>query len=199
MKELSLDANKKYSFADYLTWVDDKRRELFDGIAKLMTPAPSSFHQEVSGELFTFFKNYLKKKQCKVFHAPFDVRLPDNIETSDDKIYTVVQPDISVICDLLKVDKRGCLGAPDLIVEIVSLDSKRDIEDKFQLYQKHGVKEYWIVYPNEKSISVFVLENEKYKLVGMYAETGKIKVNIFDDLYIDLEEIFRGFDDYEDI
>lgn len=196
MDDFTIDINKRYSFANYLTWIDDKRRELFDGFIKIMTPVPSSFHQEVSTELLTMFKNYLKKKKCKVFHAPFDVRLPNSDETDDDKIFTVVQPDISVICDLSKIDKRGCLGAPDLIVEIVSLNSKRDIEDKFKLYEKYGVKEYWIVYPYEKSISVFVLKNKKYQLEGMYAERGKVKVNIFDDFYIDIEEVFSSADDY---
>ena len=196
MDDFTIDINKRYSFANYLTWIDDKRRELFDGFIKIMTPAPSSFHQEVSTELLTMFKNYLKNKKCKVFHAPFDVRLPNSDETDDDKIFTVVQPDISVICDLSKIDKRGCLGAPDLIVEIVLLNSKRDIEDKFKLYEKYGVKEYWIVYPYEKSISVFVLKNKKYQLEGMYAERGKVKVNIFDDFYIDIEEVFSSADDY---
>ena len=84
MQELSLDLNKKYSFADYLTWIDNKRRELFNGFIKMMTPAPSSFHQEVSTELLTAFKIYLKKKKCKVFHAPFDVRLPNSNETEDE-------------------------------------------------------------------------------------------------------------------
>ncbi|MBN2890731.1 MAG: Uma2 family endonuclease [Bacteroidales bacterium] len=198
MKELTLDLNKRYSFADYLTWLDDKRRELFDGFIKIMTPAPSSFHQEVSIEIASEFRNFLKKRKCKVFHAPFDVRLPNDGKTSDNEIYTVVQPDISIICDLSKIDKRGCMGAPDLIVEIVSLNSKRDIEDKFQLYEKHGVKEYWIVYPHEKAISVFVLENKKFRLEGMFAESGKVKVNIFEDLFIDIEEIFSCADDYKD-
>ena len=112
------------------------------------------------------------------------------------KIFTVVQPDISVICDLSKIDKRGCLGAPDLIVEIVSLNSKRDIEDKFKFHEKYGVKKYWIVYPFEKSISVFFLNNEKYELIGMYAESGNVKVNIFNDFYIDIEEVFSSSNDY---
>lgn len=199
MQELSLDLNKKYSFADYLTWFDGKRRELFDGFIKMMPLAPSSFHQEVSIELATKIKTFIKKKKCKVFHSPFDVRLPNTSKTSDDNIYTVVQPDISVICDLSKIDKKGCLGAPDLIIEIVSANSKRDIEDKFKLYEKHGVREYWIVYPFEKSISVFFLNNEKYELVGMYAESGKVKVNIFDGFYINIQEVFSSADDYENL
>ena len=199
MQELSLDLNKKYSFADYLTWFDGKRRELFDGFIKMMPLAPSSFHQEVSIELATKIKTFIKKKKCKVFHSPFDVRLPNTSKTSDDNIYTVVQPDISVICDLSKIDKKGCLGAPDLIIEIVSANSKRDIEDKFKLYEKHGIREYWIVYPFEKSISVFFLNNEKYELVGMYAESGKVKVNIFDGFYINIQEVFSSADDYENL
>lgn len=199
MQELSLDLNKKYSFADYLTWFDGKRRELFDGFIKMMTPAPSSFHQEVSIELATEIKTFVKTKKCKVFHAPFDVRFPNDNNTSDENIYNVVQPDISIICDLSKIDKKGCLGAPDMIIEIVSTNSKRDIEDKFKLYEKHGVKEYWIVYTYEKSVSVFLLKSQKYELEGMFAESGKVKVNIFNGLFIDLEEIFSSADDYKDL
>ncbi len=191
--ELQLDAKKRYTYADYLTWVDDKRRELFDGFIKMMTPAPSRIHQEISIRLSVELKNYLKKKNCKVYYAPFDVRLPIDSEKTDNKIYTVVQPDICVICDLSKLDDKGCLGAPDMIIEIVSpLNSKRDVEEKFELYQKHGIIEYWIVFPHEKTINVFMLNQAgKYDFKGMFAEDSKVPVNIFSgDLVIDLAEIF---------
>ncbi len=190
--DATITANKKYSYADYLQWLDDKRRELFNGIAKLMSPAPSSEHQAVSGEIFVALKTRLKKKKCKIFYAPFDVRLPENNKTDDKEIFTVVQPDISIICDETKIDSKGCLGAPDMIIEIVSeKNSKRDVEDKFLIYQKHGVREYWLVFPHEKTVQCFVLKNNKYQLAGMFAEKGKVKVNIFDDIYINLEDIFE--------
>ncbi len=192
--ELQLDLTKRYTFADYITWFDDVRRELFDGLVKLMSPAPTSEHQSISSELHITFGQYLRRKKCKIFSAPFDVRLPESkTETSDKQIYTVVQPDICIICDVSKIEKRGCLGAPDLIVEIVSeSNSKRDVEEKFELYQRHGVREYWIVLPSPKIINVFLLnEKGKYEIVGMYAEDSKVPVNIFNgEFAVDLKEIF---------
>ncbi len=193
MTTLNLDINKRYTYADYLTWMDDKRRELFDGMVKLMTPAPSMRHQELSFNLSGILRNYLIHKSCKGFAAPSDVRLPKGKNKQDETIYTVLQPDLYVVCDLSKLDEKGCLGAPDFIIEIVSTgNSKRDFQDKFEIYQKHGVREYWIVNPNDENVNVFVLdENGKYQLRGMFADDDKIPVNIFDgDLKIDLTEVF---------
>jgi len=192
--EIVLNPNQRYTFADYLTWIDDKRRELIDGFVKLMSPAPNSLHQITEINLASEIQQFLKKKQCKVFVAPFDVRLPKNGETDGDKIYTVVQPDICIVCDISKIDKRGCLGVPDLIIEIVSPSNLRhDIETKFQLYQKHGVREYWVVFPKEKVINVFIINQQgKYELVGMFAEDAIVPVNIFNgELQIDLKDIFE--------
>ncbi len=192
--EIVLNPNQRYTFADYLTWIDDKRRELIDGFVKLMSPAPNSLHQITEINLASEIQQFLKKKQCKVFVAPFDVRLPKNGETDGDKIYTVVQPDICIVCDISKIDKRGCLGVPDLIIEIVSPSNLRhDIETKFQLYQKHGVREYWVVFPKEKIINVFIINLQgKYELVGMFAEDAIVPVNIFNgELQIDLKDIFE--------
>jgi len=194
METLQLDLNKRYTFADYLTWMDDKRRELIDGFINLMTPAPLRIHQEIAANLYLEIGNQLSDKPCKAYFAPFDVRLPNNPnEISDEQVYTVVQPDISIICDLTKLDKKGCVGPPDLIVEIISpATAKHDIEDKYRLYEKHGVKEYWIVYPESKSVSVFLLDSSgKYQIVGMYADDTKVKVNIFDNVTIDLKEVFK--------
>ncbi len=194
MDTLNLDLSKRYSYADYLTWMDDVRRELFDGVIKLMTPAPSSKHQELSVNLTILFGIFLIHKQCKIYHAPSDVRFPKNKDSTTDKlVYTVLQPDLYIVCDLSKIDARGCLGAPDLIIEIISpKNPKRDLKDKFEIYQQHGVREYWIVNPNDENVNVFVLdENGKFQLVGMYAEDDKIPVNIFNgDLKIDLKEVF---------
>jgi len=194
METLNLDLTKRYTYADYLTWLDDKRRELINGIVQLMSPAPRRKHQSISSLLNYFIVNYLKNKKCEVYTAPFDVRLPKNGEKGDDKIYTVVQPDISIICDLEKLDDRGCIGAPDLIVEILSPSTaKKDINDKFILYQECGVKEYWIVNPNDENINVFFLDKKgKYQLVGMYAGDMDIKVNIFDDFKINAKDIFQN-------
>ncbi len=193
METLNLDLNKRYTYADYLTWIDDKRRELFNGFIKMMTPAPSTGHQRVSVNLVGICWDFLRDKKCEVFHAPSDVRLPKNKDKDDKVIYTVVQPDIYVVCDLSKLDDRGCLGAPDFVIEITSAqNSKRDIKEKFEIYQEHGVREYWIVNPNDENVTVFVLdENGKFQFSGMYAGDDKIPVNIFDGaLKIDLTEVF---------
>jgi Uma2 family endonuclease len=111
----------------------------------------------------------------------------------DKQVYTVLQPDLYVVCDLSKLDDRGCQGAPDLVIEIVSpKNSKRDVKDKFDIYQQHGVREYWIVNPNDEFVTVFVLDEKgKFRFVGMYGGDDKIPVNIFDgDLQIDLTEVF---------
>jgi len=157
--ELQLDLTKRYNFADYLTWADDKRRELIDGFIKMMTPAPSTNHQRIEISLAREISWFLKKKKCEVFIAPFDVRLLNSgNEKENEKIFTIVQPDICVICDRSKLDEKGCVGSPDMIVEIVSpSNTKHDTEDKFRLYEKHGVREYWIVFPYEKTINVFLL------------------------------------------
>jgi len=196
--ELSLDLNKRYTYADYLTWWDDIRRELIDGFIHLMSPAPRNIHAKVSYNISWNLGSILKKKRgkCEVRYAPFDVRFPKNGDTDDNKIYTVVQPDICVICDLSKIDQRGCCGAPDMIVEILSPSTlKRDFNDKFNLYEEHGVKEYWIVHPEDKIINVFLIQsNGKYNDGVIYEYEAKvplqIPVHIFDDHYIDLKDIF---------
>jgi len=193
--ELTLDLKKRYTYADYLTWLDDVRRELINGFINIMSPAPRTKHADVSfnisGNLWAILKK--KKGKCKVYHAPFDVRLPKRGEIADDKIDTVVQPDICVVCNLSKIDERGCCGAPDLIVEIISPSSgKRDLNEKFVLYEESGVKEYWVVYPDSKAITVFLLQdNGIYDAGTVYEWKGKIPVHLFDNYLIDLDDIFE--------
>ena len=149
-------------------------------------------HQKISRELFSRFYDYLKDKNCEVYYSPFDVRLPIR-EEKDEDIKNVVQPDIVVICDQSKLDERGCKGAPDLIIEIVSPSTaKQDLKDKFYLYERVGVREYWIVQSINNTVMVFNLkENKEYGKPDMYTEDDKIKVGIFDELIIDLKEVFR--------
>ena len=192
--ELSLDLNKRYTYADYLTWLDDKARELIHGFIKMMSPAPHPLHARANTTiLWNLFSIVQKNKgKCEVFTAPFDVRFPKYGETADDKIDTVVQPDICVICDLTKIDDRGCCGAPDMIVEILSPSTaKKDLTEKFYLYEEHGVKEYWVVHPKDKAITVFLLQqNGKYDEGTLYEREGKVPVYIFDNQLIDLNDIF---------
>ena len=192
--EIALDLNKHYTYADYLTWFDDKRRELIDGIVHLMS-APMRLHARISSKLNNRMNNWVEKKKgnCHIYYAPFDVRLPLNGSKDDDKIYDVVQPDICVICDLSKLDDRGCIGAPDLIVEVLSPSTmKYDWNYKFNLYEKSGVREYWIVNPKSKTIDVFLLQSDgKYDNGTEYECNQKVPVFIFEGLEIDLNELFE--------
>lgn len=192
MDTLTLSLNKRYTYADYLTWFDDKRRELIDGFISLMS-GPVRKHQKVSGKVFNRLFNYLEKKNCEVYSAPFDVRLPKNGETDDNKIYNVVQPDIVVVCDLAKLDDKGCIGAPDLIVEILSPStSKKDLKDKFFLYESSGVTEYWIAYPTENTIHKFTLNTKnKYELKGMFVEGDTISPSMFPDFILEIDDAFK--------
>ena len=190
---LTLDLKMRYTYADYLTWTDDVRRELIEGFIKLF-PALRRIHAEVSKNIYRRLDFIVAKNkgECNVYYAPFDVRFPKNGETSDNKIYTVVQPDICVICDPSKLDERGCCGAPDMIVEIFSPKTgKRDLHEKFMLYEEHGVKEYWIVHPGDKTIQIFLLQDHgKYNDGTFYEFEGKVPVHVFDDYLIDLDDIF---------
>lgn len=190
-----LDLTKQYSYAEYLSWQFAERIELLKGFIKKMA-APTPYHQEVSMELATYFKNYLVRKGrvCKIFAAPFDVRFYNYAKSAvaDKDIYTVVQPDLCVICDKSKIDNKGCLGAPDLIIEILSESNARtDLKDKYELYQENGVKEYWIVFPVEKMVQKFLLADQKYQMEGMYLSDEKICPTLFPDLEIDLEKVFQ--------
>lgn len=192
--ELTLDMNRRYTYADYMTWWDDTRRELIDGFIHLMSPAASMSHARISGRIYNPMYNYLnrRKGKCEVFTAPFDVRLPKNGEKEDDKIYTVVQPDICLVCDPAKLDERGCLGAPDMIVEVLSPSTrKHDLNDKYRLYEASGVKEYWVVEP-KSDVTVFLLQEDGAYAKGIvYADKTKIPMHSLPGLEIDMEELFR--------
>ncbi len=188
-----LNPSAIYTYADYLTWQFNERVELIWGKIFKMSPAPNSYHQEISINVSTLFRNYLKRKKCKVYSAPFDVRLL-NPKLKNGKILNVVQPDLSVICDLTKIDDAGCLGAPDLIIEILSSSTaEKDRTDKFELYEKNGVQEYWMIEPYDKTAIIYVLnENKKFIAYNRpYINTDKVQVHIFQDLIIDLSEVFN--------
>lgn len=183
---------RKYNYSDYLQWQDDERWELIDGRAYNMTPAPNRKHQDISGELFRQISNYLQGKDCRVYAAPFDVRLPQKGE-KEEEIETIIQPDITVICDKTKLDDKGCVGAPDLIIEILSPHTaKKDVREKFYLYERIGVKEYWIADPEDDNIMVFNLkDNGEYSKPKVYIRGQKAKIDIFEDLIIDLALVFN--------
>ncbi len=189
---MALPAEKaRYTFADVLAWADEERAELIDGEVVLMAPPPSREHQEISGGLFWQLRYYLRGKKCKVYAAPFAVRLFEKDEDSPEDVDTMVEPDISIVCDSSKLDKHGCKGAPDMVVEILSPSTRRhDRLTKYNLYQRAGVREYWIVDPTDKSVQVFTLEDGRYAAKDFGAVGDKVKVNILEDCVIDLSEVF---------
>lgn len=184
-------AKQKYSYADYLQWETEKRIELIEGVPFELFPAPSTIHQAVSSELSLDFLNFFRHKKCKVFVAPFDVRFPKS-SAKDEEVFTVVQPDLCVICDLRKLDKRGCLGAPDLVVEILSPgNSAREKREKYELYESEGVKEYWMVDYQEKTVFIYTL-NDSGKFIGKQPLTeSEILISIlFPEIEINLQQLF---------
>ncbi len=189
-----LDFKKQYTYADYLTWRFEERVELIKGWLYKMSPAPRRYHQEISWHLERCFDNFLSKNSCKLYHAPFDVRLK-RYKGQEDEIDTVVQPDICIVCDLEKLDDAGCLGAPDLIVEILSdSTAKKDYNEKFNLYEENKVKEYWIVNPATKTIEIFSLIDENYESLGLFSESeGQKEVvgKLFPEMNISLKTIFE--------
>jgi Uma2 family endonuclease len=183
-----LDLTKTYSYSDYLLWQFSERVELIKGYIRKMSPAPSSKHQRLSYNLIGCFYVNFKNQPCSVFEAPFDVRLPIKSEKKDT---TVVQPDLCVICDENKIDEKGCNGAPDLIVEIISPNnSKHDIHTKFNLYLEAGVKEYWLIEPNDRMILIYTLKKGEYIGQKPLVEGENIKSPLFPELNIAVEDIF---------
>ncbi|MGZ8159123.1 MAG: Uma2 family endonuclease [Methylobacter sp.] len=194
--ELSqLDLNATYSYADYLTWQLDETVELIKGKIMAMSPAPSLKHQSVITNLGGSLYQYFHKRPCKLFYAPFDIKLYNSKKSklADQDVYSVVQPDLCVICDKEKLTEQGCNGAPDWIIEVLSPgNSKKEMRLKYDLYQENGVIEYWLVYPYEQAVYQFVLDQdaEKYQLFAMYAGDDIAKPTLFPELEIDLADVF---------
>ena len=182
----------KFTYSDYLSWDDSERWEIIYGGAYNMSPAPDTIHQLISMELAFQLRSQLKEKSCQVIPAPFDVRLPVENQTGDD-IENVVQPDISVVCDPGKLDEKGCLGAPDLIIEILSPSTyRKDRMEKFFLYEHLGVKEYWLVSPGEKIVEIFLLGKDgKYGRPNLYCESDTVRITALPGLKIDLSSVFN--------
>lgn len=189
-----LDLNQSYSYADYLTWQLKEAVELIKGKIMLMSPAPNVRHQDISTNLMRYLSNYFKQKKCRVYAAPFDVRLYDRKKSilKNQDIQTVVQPDLCVVCQSEILDKQGCNGAPDWIIEILSKgNSKREIHIKYELYQESGVSEYWLVFPEYQSIHQFVLNAQQhYELKQMYTNDDIAIPHLFPELEMNVNEIF---------
>ncbi|MBI5915560.1 MAG: Uma2 family endonuclease [Bacteroidetes bacterium] len=189
-----LDLEKTYTYADYLTWQFEQAVELIKGrIAKMA--APSRRHQRVSFVLSGKFYDYFKMNPCEAYAAPFDVRLYNKIKSAkaNKDIYTVVQPDICVICETSKLDDAGCLGTPDLIVEILSPgNSTKEMKTKKDLYAESGVREYWIVDPERETLTRFMLQadGESYGLAQIFTNGEAVQADIFPNLVVELGEVF---------
>lgn len=183
-----LDLSKSYNFLDYMSWQFKERVELIKGRIFKMSPAPSTNHQSVLMNLGTEFSNFFAKKNCRVFPAPFDVRLfPE--KSGKDK--TVVQPDISIVCDEKQLDRKGCLGPPDLVIEIISPgNTPYDLNTKFKLYEEAGVKEYWIVDPVLKTVLVYTKTSNRFIGFRPFTEGDEIECKLFPEMKIKVDEVF---------
>jgi Uma2 family endonuclease len=192
MEFSDLDLSKTYNYADYLQWKFEERVELIKGRIFKMSPSPSSNHQDISGNIYFAIKLYLLNNNCKVYAAPFDVRLTKKSKDNKD-VLTVVQPDICVICDRSKIDEKGCLGAPDIVVEILSPgNNKKELQNKYEVYEENGVQEYWIVSPQDKTFLKYTLNNEGVYVPSRLLTVGsEVTTPVLPDFVLNLEQIFK--------
>lgn len=189
-----LDPNAIYTYADYLSWRFNEMVELIKGKMVRMS-APVEYHQRISWNLSYLIASYLWEKSCRAYSAPFDVRLKDGQKATlnNENILTTVQPDLCIICDLSKIDTKGCLGSPDLVVEILSEgNSKKEMKTKYELYEANEIPEYWIVDPTHETVHQFALDSstQKYFLVKIWIDEDTFSSYLFPDLTIDLNKVF---------
>ncbi len=186
-----LDPNQQYTYADYLTWRFSERVELLWGYIRQMA-APNRRHQKLSRDIFLPLGNYFQGKTCQVYQAPFDVRLPRRHPETNEAIFTVVQPDLCVICDPAKLDDAGCIGAPDWVIEILSKgNTKKEMREKYAAYEESGVREYWIVQPEYDNILVYTLADGRFVTQPTLLATDEaVAPHCFPDLLINLNEVF---------
>lgn len=180
-----------YTYADYLKWTFEEQVELIKGKIFKMSPAPKRIHQKVSGGIFNKIYNCLKGQKCEVYSAPFDVRLPVKSKKNED-ITTVVQPDICVICDPSKLDEAGCIGAPDIVIEILSKgNNKKELQNKYEVYEESGVKEYWVVSPDEQTLLIYTLIDNNYKPSRLFTRGDTIITPILPGFILELDDVFE--------
>lgn len=191
MSSSTEEIKPRYTYKDYLTWPEDERWELFEGEAVAMSPAPGSRHQRVSMNLSRMISSFLLESPCEPFASPIDVLFPRN-EQDDESVDTVLQPDLIVVCDPEKITKRNVRGAPDLVIEILSESTTaHDLVRKFEIYERAGVKEYWIIDPWRNSVAMHVLkEDGKYGPPLYYTETMTIKSVVLNGIKLSAAELF---------
>jgi len=187
-----LDESLTYSYAHYLNWLFDERLELINGKIHKMSPAPSRFHQKVSMNIAYAFASFLKGKSCDVYTAPFDVRFPKKSKADKD-IYTVLQPDLCVICDKSRLDDRGCLGAPDLVIEILSPgNNKKELLYKYKVYEEFGVTEYWIVSLSDQTILKYTLNDAgKYEPSKLFTLSEEVNSHVLQGFVLNVDATFE--------
>lgn len=179
-----------YSYADYLNWDLEEMVEIIKGRLFKMHAAPKRIHQKISVHIASDLFQFLKGKTCEVYEAPFDVRLPKKSNRNED-IFTVVQPDICVICDPNKLDEAGCIGAPDLIIEILSKgNNKKELLYKYEVYLESGVKEYWIIHPEEQTLLIYILQDGKYVPSKLFTSGESVNSKAIEGFSLDLELLF---------
>jgi len=195
MQLADLDINKIYTYADYYKWKFEERVELIKGKIFEMSPAPNRLHQEIAGKLYLRLGTFLYNNPCKVYIAPFDVRLPRKSKNDKD-ITTVLQPDLCVICDPSKLDVRGCIGAPDIVVEVLSpSNNKKELKNKYEVYEEAGVKEYWVVFPIERTMFIYTLVDGKFSPSKLMVGGDVVTSAILPGFSLDLTELFSGYDE----
>ncbi len=179
-----------YTYWDYIKWRFSERVELIKGRLIKMSPAPGNTHQTIAGNLHFVVSRFFWNHSCRVFPAPFDVRLPVPGAVTDS---TVVQPDMCVVCDEAKLsDGRGCQGAPDLVVEILSPgNSRHEMDTKFHLYEAAGVKEYWIVQPENRTVLIYTLNEGGYIGLNPFTEGMELQSVCFPELSFSVDELFH--------
>jgi len=194
VKEPSTAYPGRYSYADYLSWELDEMVEIIKGRLFKMTAAPNRMHQKIAGNLYYHLHGFLKGSPCEVYIAPFDVRLPKT-STRNEDIYTVVQPDICVVCDKEKLDDAGCLGAPDLIVEILSPgNNRKELQNKYEIYQESEVKEYWIIHPAERTLMIYGLQEGHFVPSRLLTSGDMVTSSVLPGFSLDLQDFFEELD-----
>ena len=191
MKFAYLDLNKSYTYADYFKWRFEERVELIKGKIFKMSPAPNRFHQEIAGDIYHYLRVFLEKRACKAYTAPFDVRIPRKSK-NDKNIVTVLQPDVCVVCDLSKLDDRGCIGAPEIVVEVLSPgNNAKELRRKYEIYEEAGVKEYWVVSPQNQWMRIYTLVDGLFHESPYLLAGDKVTSTVLPGFSLDVTELFK--------
>lgn len=189
-----LDLSKAYTVKEYLSWKFQEKVELLKGYITKRSPAPSSGHQRISGNIHGQLWSILRNRKCQLFSAPFDVYLPSLNGVGE----TVVQPDLCVICDVTKIKKQGCVGTPDLIIEILSPgNARREMKDKYEIYELAGVKEYWVVFPSAQVLQVYLLKDEVFVPQKPYTSGDIYTSAVLEGFALEVESIFENMIEFE--